>query len=128
MNLGIQWLQTLGSIMWDFDRLQMEFTFHDQQRNLTGISSSGNSLVEGEEFGKLTRTNHQDLIIHLIKPIQLMALTSSVDTFIQNLVEEFSSLFLELKCFPPTHDHDHLIELQPGMTPVSIGPYRYLYF
>lgn len=99
MNLGIQWLQTLGSIMWDFDRLQMEFTFHGQQRNLTGISSSGNSLVEGEEFGKLTRTNQQDLIIHLIKPIQLMALTSYVDTFIQNLVEEFSSLFLELKCF-----------------------------
>lgn len=52
--LGIQWLQTFGPILWVFDRLLMEFSHNGQKHIFQGISSSGLSLVEGEEFGKLT--------------------------------------------------------------------------
>lgn len=57
--LGIQWLQTLGPILWDFDRLFMEFSYIGQKCTLQGISNSGLSLMEGEEFGKPTQPNHK---------------------------------------------------------------------
>ncbi|RVW25719.1 Transposon Ty3-I Gag-Pol polyprotein [Vitis vinifera] len=34
--LGVQWLQTLGPILWDFSRLQMEFSVWDKPRKLQG--------------------------------------------------------------------------------------------
>ncbi|KAJ0093889.1 hypothetical protein Patl1_27117 [Pistacia atlantica] len=53
--LGIQWLRTLGPILWDFSRLQMEFSVLDKPRRLQGMSPTGILLVEGENFG--TRRN-----------------------------------------------------------------------
>ncbi|RVX03831.1 Transposon Tf2-8 polyprotein [Vitis vinifera] len=49
--LGVQWLQTLGPILWDFSRLQMEFSVWDKPQKLQGMAPTGISLVEGENFG-----------------------------------------------------------------------------
>ena len=35
--LGVQWLQTLGPITWDFTALTMEFTLRSQLVKLQGI-------------------------------------------------------------------------------------------
>lgn len=75
--LGVQWLQTLGLFLRDFDKLKMDFLVMGQTRSLQGISPTSISLVEGEEFGKLTWKNHKDLILQIIEPVQLMSLTSS---------------------------------------------------
>jgi hypothetical protein len=37
MVLGIQWLQTLGPMLWDFAALKMQFSFQGQQYVLQGI-------------------------------------------------------------------------------------------
>lgn len=86
MVLGIQWLQTLGLILLDFDRLQMDSFVMGQNHSLKFISSNGIYVVDGEEFGKLTRANHRGLILQLIEHVQLMSLTSSTEPSIQNLV------------------------------------------
>jgi len=37
MVLGIQWLQTLGPILWDFAELKIQFSFQSQKYVLQGI-------------------------------------------------------------------------------------------
>lgn len=34
--LGVQWLKSLGPILWDFERLQMEFTLNGRKMTLRG--------------------------------------------------------------------------------------------
>lgn len=38
MVLGIQWLSTLGNVLWDFKTLKMDFTYKGQKMSLRGTS------------------------------------------------------------------------------------------
>ncbi|KAG2696289.1 hypothetical protein I3760_07G052400 [Carya illinoinensis] len=50
--LGVQWLQGLGSILWNFHNLTMQFTYHDSPVILNGLK--GNSLMEEGLFNRPT--------------------------------------------------------------------------
>ncbi|KAI9161195.1 hypothetical protein LWI28_015354 [Acer negundo] len=43
--LGTQWLQTLGTIQWDFEKLLMTFWRGTKEVNLCGITSSHNMVI-----------------------------------------------------------------------------------
>ena len=43
--LGAQWLQTLGPILWDFSKLNMQFTMNGKNVSLQGLSYSANKFV-----------------------------------------------------------------------------------
>jgi len=59
MVLGIQWLITLGDIMWNIRRLKMEFTFMGAQnflkRNTICCSKDGSSGQHGQVASKTSR-------------------------------------------------------------------------
>lgn len=44
--LGVQWLKTLGPILWDFDKLYMQFTRNAKTFCITIPTSSGNSIED----------------------------------------------------------------------------------
>ena len=50
--LGVQWLRTLGPILWDFLKLQMAFTIMNKPRRLQGMISTGTSIIKGENSVK----------------------------------------------------------------------------
>ena len=128
--LGVQWLQTLGPILWDFSRLQMEFSVWDKPRKLQGMSPTGISLVEGEKFGKVSRQNKRGLVIQLIdfENSSLLSIETSAEPLIYDLLNLYPEVFSEPKGLPPTRNHDHHIVLHSGAKPVCVGPYRYPYF
>jgi len=45
-----------------------------------------------------------------------------------SLLAKYSSVFAALTGLPPQRTHDHQIPLQPQIGPISVRPYRYLYY
>lgn len=98
MVLGVQWLSTLGPILWDFQQLTLSFWHHERQITWHGIPSSRHTL---------------------------MTLQPATTDLMQDLLEEFNILFTEPQCLPPQRSLDHRIHLQPGTPPIAVRPYRY---
>lgn len=46
--LGIQWLRSLGPILWDFDKLQMEFSVQGRKVVLHGAKTPGVKLISNK--------------------------------------------------------------------------------
>lgn len=46
--LGAQWLCTLGSILWDFDKMEMQFTKDGHQVTLRGAITSELKAIGGD--------------------------------------------------------------------------------
>lgn len=61
MVMGIQWLETLGEIRWDFKELKMEFTLHGKRHVLRGSVSKGVELKTTSEkhLSKLLSSNSE---------------------------------------------------------------------
>ncbi|KDO56003.1 hypothetical protein CISIN_1g039109mg [Citrus sinensis] len=55
--LGAQWLCTLGSILWDFDKMEMQFTKDGHQVTLRGATTSELKAIEGDTIQKTLRKN-----------------------------------------------------------------------
>lgn len=98
MVLGVQWLSTLGPILWDFQQLTLSFWHHEQQITWHGIPLSRHTLMDLQQ----ARTD-----------------------VMQELLQEFNILFAEPQCLPPQRSLDHRIHLQPGTPPIAVRPYRY---
>jgi hypothetical protein len=66
MVLGIQWLQTLGPILWDFAALKMQFSFQGQQYVLQGIQQGPQvNMVEADTF-KFPRAKSKGVLLQLV--------------------------------------------------------------
>ena len=52
MVLGVQWLRSLGPIIWDFTTLTMQFTVDNQKMTLHGIVAGGVSMATKKQSAK----------------------------------------------------------------------------
>lgn len=101
--LGVDFLQTLGPILWDFDALTMTF-WHLGRR------------IRWEGVGGTPAT----------PPLQLAAATTEAEhPLLDNLLQQHRDLFAEPQGLPPARVYDHRIHLLPGSAPVAVRPYRY---
>jgi hypothetical protein len=102
--LGVNWLQTLGLILWDFKAKSMVFKQNGRVMELHGTDSP-----------------------HSTTTVQLQAakMGSPFDTDLDNLLTEFDSIFQEPQGLPPARSYDHRINLEPGTHPVVVRPYKY---
>ncbi|KAA8534845.1 hypothetical protein F0562_029939 [Nyssa sinensis] len=117
--LGVQWLKTLGPILWDFSRLSMAFTFNGSNITLQGLNPTAMSLMEGEEFGKAAKTAKRGMVLHLIEGPVFPSSNFDCNPQLQPLLDQFSSVFQEPTGLPPTMTHDHHIELLEGTKPIN---------
>ncbi|XP_042059529.1 uncharacterized protein LOC121804042 [Salvia splendens] len=136
MVLGIQWLETLGEIQWNFKNLTMDFTLNGK-RHLLRASYNDHTVqaVSEREMSKLlshtdgiqlcciqmNEEGHSDLFT--MKSDSTVVLHHSPQ--IQSLLEEHSSVFAEPSTLPPMRSHNHKITLLPEAAPVSSRPYRH---
>lgn len=95
--LGVQWLRTLGPIVWDFDALSMTFWFNGRSHHWRGLGSRGMAAYA------------------IADPRRVL----------EELLLSYKDIFDEPHGLPPVRRHDHRIHLLPGSPPVAVRPYRY---
>lgn len=79
--LGVQWLRTLGPILWDFESLSMAFCRNGQTVRLTGIGA----------------------------PTKICTAIGSTRDLMDALLDSFQDLFAEPRGLPPHRRYDHLL-------------------
>jgi hypothetical protein len=99
MVLGVEWLKSLGQILWDFGCRIMAFV----------------------------RNGHHVLWQITDAPPAHPVLMAADADLLEDLLSTFSSLFTEPAGLPLQWDRYHEIRLLPGTLPVAVRPYRYAY-
>jgi hypothetical protein len=127
MVLGIQWLQKLGPIIWDFSTLTMEFTLFKKMIVLKGLDPTESAIEDSNVFSKLPTARRKGLVLQLVSSeIQHNGATSNPYFF--DLLRKFQDVFAEPKGLPPVRSHDHKIVLKEESQPISVRPYRYPHY
>ena len=126
MILGVQWLATLGSIIWDFEKLTMEFVFKGRRQFLEGQKNEVVRWAAGAEQ-KLFSHAVQMFAIHIdLVPLETISLQSAgKEQRLEQLLQEYAGIFEEPKTLLPHRSHDHRIILKEGTSPINVRPYRY---
>ena len=96
--LGVNWLSSLGPIIWDFNNLTMKFWRNGRRIIWTSLSKPP-----------------QQPRLHTLSALESM----------DNLLQTFSSLFKEPQGLPPKRRYDHRIHLKDPTKPTAVRPYRY---
>nr|GEY56625.1 retrotransposable element Tf2 [Tanacetum cinerariifolium] len=125
MVLGVQWLATLGDIMWNFTSLRHE----GRQVALRGTTKSPMQWLSGKQ---LTKHVTQKTAI-CVPANSVMSLDSAHkpvfgttdNQALEELLKEFDDVFALPTVLPPQRHHDHRIPLKEGATPVNIRPYKH---
>lgn len=135
--LGIQWLQSLGRVVNDYAKLQMEFMWDGKKIQLNGDEHvvSGpvtmhqlQALVEGEEIVQLYEVHLREIIDEeTMLPLDSESSPLNVDapSEIKEVLQQFDHLFHTPTSLPPLRNNDHRIHLLPGSLAVNVKPYRY---
>ncbi|KAK1617035.1 hypothetical protein QYE76_022552 [Lolium multiflorum] len=102
--LGLDFLSTLGPILWDLDVLSLIFWREGGRRvHWTGMGSTGTSPQ-----------------LHL-----MAAALDEAHPLLADLLQQHGDLFDEPQGLPPSRPCDHRIHLLPNTAPVAVRPYRY---
>lgn len=130
--LGIQWLATLGPILWDFAHLRMEFKVLGKRHVLRGSPHATHKVVSSSNLIRALQDNPElaMLQIHSATPkishISAFDTDLSCKTDIDALLVQFEEVMVAPSDLPPFRQgFDHRIPLLHGANPVSKRPYRY---
>ncbi|XP_056860229.1 uncharacterized protein LOC130508648 [Raphanus sativus] len=138
--LGVQWLSTLGPILWDFLNLRMEFKFNGLKHVLRGITPNDSKIISSNSLNKLLLQEPQLALLHLrenretespqgLNPEAILyhieASNTELDTSgsLQRLIESYSDIFDDPTELPPFRQgFNHKIPLESGANPVNLRP------
>jgi hypothetical protein len=97
--LGVEWLGTLGPVLFDFQRQTMS----------------------------ITRADHRILWAGLDGPAEPVsyAMEEPMGDLLQLLLDDYAAVFQEPHGLPPERHHSHLIRLVAGTDAIAVRPYRY---
>ena len=83
--LGVQWLRTLGPIVWDFLQLTMSFSWRSISVLLRGLEPTALSLEENSNFFK---SFNKGVVLQLIEGISIRAVVPILEV-LNELFREF---------------------------------------
>ncbi|GAU30089.1 hypothetical protein TSUD_392450 [Trifolium subterraneum] len=127
--LGVQWLQTLGPILTDFEKLTMKFFYNGEVVQIAGTPKPSPEEASLHQLKRLVSTNALDTFFHIqASPSSPDNSPPPDDPEIQLLLQRFSKLFETPTSLPPPRLTDHRIPLLEGSNPVNVRPYRYPHF
>ncbi|GJZ10399.1 putative mitochondrial protein [Tanacetum coccineum] len=130
MVLEVQWLATLGDIMWNFTSLKMQFQYEGRTVALRGTTKSPFKQLSKHVTQKSTNLSSISLCVPATSAVSLDATYQSVledkdKATLGELLKEFEDVFALPTSFPPQRQHDHRIPLKEDATPVNIRPYKH---
>jgi hypothetical protein len=124
--LGIQWLQSLGTMAFNFQEIFMKFSLEGKEIELRGITGKPGNVISSN-VTKLLKKGHQSIIAQLCS-LDVQTSKPYISQDLQGIIDKHSKVFEYIpKGLPPTQNHDHEIHLIPGSVPPNIRPYRYPY-
>ncbi|KAI5328349.1 hypothetical protein L3X38_027746 [Prunus dulcis] len=127
--LGVQWLRTLGPILWDFERLTMKFWHGNEQICLSSSKPQPPQPISCHQMDKLLHSGCYGVILCAVESENMTKpaddLSSPRQNELQALLDSFSAVFGTPSTLPPMREHDHRIPLIYGCKPPSIRPYAY---
>lgn len=139
--LGVDWLASLGRILFDYNELWLRFTYKGTELTLTGRPKPTCAQLTLSQVHRLNTTHGSASYFHLTAyPIttnlshtaELPSIPETLEpTFkshLHKLISHYSALFQPPKGLPPHRNSDHRIPLIPNSTPVKVRPYRYPHF
>jgi hypothetical protein len=125
--LGIQWLQSLGTVAFNFQELFIKFSLEGKEIELRGITGEPSKVISSNGMTKLLKKGNQGVIAQLCS-LYVQTSKPFILQYLQGIINKNSKLFEDIpKGLPPTRNYDHEIHLIPGSVPPNIRPYRYPY-
>ncbi|KAF5459088.1 hypothetical protein F2P56_023075 [Juglans regia] len=126
--LGVQWLEILGPIMWDFSKLLMSFMWKGKTIEFKGLKLSPSVVEDSEKTLKATIAKGKGMFLQIMCEKSEETDCEKMDEQFSKLLEGFCEVFNELQGLPPPRNHDHRIILKEGTQPITNRPYRYPYY
>jgi hypothetical protein len=108
--LGVEWLRTLGPILWDFTLMTMQFTLLNQSTTLTGIVPRELLVAAGTNFLQSSPASTKGLLLKLLSCDSAPSIAAIPDS-VQTLLDSFAAVFTTSTGLPPARSHDHSIVL-----------------
>ena len=124
--LGVQWLETLGSVVCNWRQLTMEFKWEHQVRKLQGTHHQHIQTASLKELTKELRQGQSLFAVYMHNATSIVHEGMPPD--MQGLLEEYTDIFEEPTKLPPAREVEHRIPLKKGVEPVNVRPYKYAYF
>ena len=137
--LGMEWLQSLGTIIAEFSIPSITFTYNNQEITLTGEPITPPLFAS---YHHIQHDLHTDSIasLHLLTyaptqdslPTASEPTTVSIDSLppttppeVTNVLQAYPQIFQKPHGLPTSRPHDHKIPLNPNTPPINVKPYRY---
>ncbi|XP_035545952.1 uncharacterized protein LOC118348436 [Juglans regia] len=124
--LGIQWLELLGSVVCNWKKMTMEFSWGNQTRLLVGIDGQDIQAATLKELSKGVCPGHT--IFAMCMQVTNKETQNQIHPSMQAVLQEFSDVFTEPSSLPHVREIDHSIPLREGTEPVNVRPYRYAHY
>jgi hypothetical protein len=94
--LGIQWLQSLGIVAFNFQEFFMKFSLEGKEIELRGITGKPSKVIRSNGMKKLLKKGHQGIIAQL-RSLDAQTSKSSIPQDLQGIIDKHSKV---LKIFP----------------------------
>ncbi|GJY03991.1 retrotransposable element Tf2 [Tanacetum coccineum] len=135
MVLGVQWLATLGDIMWNLTSFKMQFEYEGRFVALRGTTKSLMQWFSSKQLTKHVTQKFVNLsLMSLCVPTtSTMSLNVTHQSVLEvkdkealdDLLREFEDVFALPTSLPPQRQQDHIIPLKDDVTPVNIRSYKH---
>ena len=124
--LGLQLLQSLGTVAFNFQELFLNFFLEGKEIELWGITGKLGKIISSNVMKKLLKKEQWGVIAQLCS-LEVPTSKSYISPDLQKVLDNHSKVFDTPKGVPPIRDHDHAIHLITRSVPPNIRPYRYPY-
>ncbi|KAF5450138.1 hypothetical protein F2P56_030513 [Juglans regia] len=125
--LGVDWLETLGTIAWNFHELSMKFLYLGKNVELLGLKLEGLTLAKGEKSMLTSMQRGKGLFLQLVSETNVLRTLGGGDKM-QQLISQFAQVFEIPKGLSPSRPQDHRIPLKEGTQSITARPYRYPHY
>jgi hypothetical protein len=99
--LGIQWLQSLGTVDFNFQELFMKFSLEGKEIELRGITGKPGKVISSNGMTKLLKKRHQGVIKQLCS-LDVQTSKPSIPQDLQRIIDKHSKVFEDIpKGLPP---------------------------
>jgi hypothetical protein len=106
--LGVQWLQSLGTMDFNFQELFMNFSLEGKEFELRGITGKPSKVLSSNGMKKLLKKGHHDVIVQLCS-VDVQTSKPSIPLYLKGIIDNHSKLFEYIpRGVPPTRDNDHV--------------------
>ena len=128
--LVIEWLAKLGTIGNNWKTPMMQFQWKGNKVLLRGDASLERSLITLKSMMKTIKKTRGGGLVELMKiegtkEVNKVSIPSGVPEELNNVVEQFTTVFHMPNELPPVRSKQHHVVLKEGTNPISVRPYLY---